>query len=92
MSTQKGKGLQISAEGGDAVSAPTPTNPGEQECAICFSYCERPTRPNNCQHFFCSPCINDWVACRKNSCPACRSVFQQLIRVHPTTSEVLSKT
>lgn len=35
-------------------------------------------RPNTCTHRFCAPCLDQWAQ-QNNTCPLCRSTFQELL-------------
>ena len=42
-----------------------------EECPICFENVRYPASINPCNHIFCEPCINEWLAF-KDTCPKCR--------------------
>lgn len=43
-----------------------------EECPICFDSIRYPSCVNPCNHMFCEPCINRWLATKQN-CPVCRT-------------------
>ena len=50
----------------------------ESICPICLSTLTNPTRPNECLHFFCYPCLYTWSK-DSNLCPYCRVKFKYIV-------------
>ena len=49
-------------------------------CPICRNdNCVDPSRPENCQHFYCYECIFGWWEIRRH-CPYCQISFQKVYR------------
>lgn len=48
-------------------------------CTICIEPPAEPTQPNNCKHWFCLACIQQWSQVGDNQCPLCKVEYDRLL-------------
>ena len=58
------------------------------KCSICLEGINNPSR-TNCNHHFCSDCLNDWLSQNKNTCPICRTKLESFI-TNDITTKIIS--
>jgi len=55
-----------------------------EKCSICLEGITNSSK-TNCNHHFCSDCLNDWLSQNKNTCPICRTKLESFITNDITT-------
>lgn len=58
-------------------------------CPICFCLLWKPRSCSTCQHLFCYQCIQTWLNENINTCPLCRSLYEEKL-APPLIQSVLS--
>lgn len=62
----------------------------ELRCPICLARVTLASRPENCLHIFCRPCLEKWNS-QSNKCPYCRIKFNKILKVSYSESWVVNQ-